>query len=94
MDRIKRIEEMEKALDVCEPAVKNLLDAIEDFKAAQPYFERLGEYYGSPAWRGDYEADENGELPRGLKRGVLSQDTLYDLLKQRGELLTIIDLKT
>ena len=28
----------------------------------------------------DYEADERGELPPDLKRGVLSQDALYDLL--------------
>lgn len=41
MDRINRIKEMEKALDICEPAVKKLLDAIENFNAARPYFERL-----------------------------------------------------
>ena len=94
MERIKRIKEMEKALEICEPAVKNLLDAIEDFKEALPYFKRLEEYCNSPDWLGDYEADGNGKLPSDLKRGVLSQDTLYDLLEQRGELLTIIDLKT
>ena len=31
----------------------------------------------------DYEADERGELPPDLKRGVLSQDALYDLLEER-----------
>lgn len=92
MDRINRIKEMEKALDICEPAVKNLLDAIENFNAARPYFERLEEYYNSSAWREDYEADENGELPSELKRGVLSQDTLYDLFSQRDELLAKIGL--
>ena len=30
----------------------------------------------------DYEADERGELPPDLKRGVLSQDALYDLLER------------
>ena len=31
-------------------------------------------------WREDYEADERGEIPRDLTRGVLSQDALFDLL--------------
>ena len=38
-------------------------------------------YYTSGEWREDYEADERGELPPDLKRGVLSQDALYDLLE-------------
>ncbi|MBQ1405132.1 MAG: DUF4298 domain-containing protein [Clostridia bacterium] len=29
-----------------------------------------------------YEADERGELPPDLKRGVLSQDALYELLEE------------
>ena len=41
----------------------------------------LEAYYTSGAWREDYEADERGELPSDLKRGILSQDALYDLLE-------------
>ena len=41
----------------------------------------LDDYYSSGEWREDYEADERGELPPDLKRGVLSQDALYDLLE-------------
>ena len=40
----------------------------------------LREYYENGQWLLDYEADERGELPGGLKRGVLSQDGLWDLL--------------
>lgn len=40
----------------------------------------LVEYYESGQWLQDYEADERGELPRDLKRGVLSQDGLWELL--------------
>ena len=39
----------------------------------------LREYEESGQWLQDYEADERGELPRDLKRGVLSQDGLDDL---------------
>jgi hypothetical protein len=35
----------------------------------------------SGEWKEDYEADEAGKLPSELKRGVLSQDGLYNLLQ-------------
>ena len=34
----------------------------------------------SGEWLEDCEADERGELPPDLKRGILSQDALYELL--------------
>ena len=42
----------------------------------------LEDYYSSGEWRKDYETDEAGLLPAGLKRGVLSQDGVYDLLAE------------
>ena len=42
----------------------------------------LEEYYTSGEWRQDYEADETGFFPEEQKRGVLSQDGLYDLLER------------
>lgn len=35
----------------------------------------------------DYEADERGELPPDMKRGVLSQDALYNLLEGAGDMI-------
>lgn len=43
----------------------------------------LENYYTSGQWRDDYEADEQGLLPDDLKRGILSQDALYDLLTEK-----------
>ena len=40
----------------------------------------LAEYLAGGLWLADYEADERGEFPKELKRGVLSQDALYNLL--------------
>ena len=40
----------------------------------------LREYCDSGLWLKDYERDEKGLIPKDLKRGVLSQDGLYDLL--------------
>ena len=42
----------------------------------------LDEYYTSGEWLEDYEADEAGSFPADLKRGVLSQDGLYDFLQE------------
>ena len=42
----------------------------------------LREYYENGQWLRDYEADERGELPVTLERGVLSQDGLWDLLNE------------
>ena len=36
----------------------------------------------------DFEADEQGMIPPGLQRGVLSEDALYNLLSDWDGLLT------
>lgn len=69
-DRVERVERYERLFDEAaashDPQKLRLLEA----------------YYTSGEWREDYEADERGELPPDLKRGVLSQDALYDLLAE------------
>ena len=57
------------------------MEALYDMALATGQVPReLREYYESGQWLQDYEADERGELPRDLKRGVLSQDGLWELL--------------
>ena len=68
MDIIERITYMETLYD----------RAIETGQVPQA----LIGYYESGQWLKDYEADERGELPRNLKRGVLSQDGLWELLQK------------
>ena len=69
LDRIERVEQYERLFD--EAAESHDPDKLR----------LLNAYYTSGEWREDYEADERGELPPDLKRGVLSQDALYDLLE-------------
>ncbi len=67
IERVKRMEEIfDRFRESRDPELKTVLVA----------------YLQSGYWLSDYEADERGELPRGLKRGVLSQDGLYDLLSE------------
>ncbi|MBQ8830518.1 MAG: DUF4298 domain-containing protein [Oscillospiraceae bacterium] len=70
--RILRIEQMERLFDEVNAGCE---DASEKIQV-------LTEYYDSGLWLSDYEADERGLLPKDLKRGVLSQDGLYDLLSK------------
>ena len=80
MTRIERITRMEALFDKSEEVVKRLEAALEDFAELQPDIAELEAYYNSD-WRADFEADEAGELPKDLKRGVLSEDGLWDLLE-------------
>lgn len=80
MDRIQRIKAMEEKLDKAIKAVAALDDALEQFKAVSPEVEELIAYYESDLWREDFEADEQGKLPADLKRGILSEDGIYNLL--------------
>ena len=41
---------------------------------------RLETYYGSFEWKVDFQSDEAGLLPPDLKRGVLSEDGINELL--------------
>ena len=80
MTRIERITRMEGLLDKSTEVIGRLEQALEDFATLQPDIAELEAYYTSPQWRKDFEADEAGKLPKDLKRGVLSEDGIYDLL--------------
>ena len=80
MTRIERITHMEALLDKSEEVVKRLEAALKDFANLAPDIAELEAYYTSPQWRKDFEADEAGKLPKDLKRGVFSEDGIYDLL--------------
>lgn len=81
MERIDRIVRMEALFDKSEEVVKRLEAALEDFSELQSDIEELEAYYDGPYWRADFEADEAGLLPKDLKRGVLSEDGLWNLLE-------------
>lgn len=78
---IERVTVMEQYFDEV-TAYMNIYDEKEGGITSDiaHHIQLLEAYYDGGLWRMDYEADENGELPVELKRGVLSQDGLYDLL--------------
>ncbi len=91
-EMIERIKEMERLYDEASAAVANFDEAFGKFLDAQEAVARLEDYLESGAWMTDFEADEAGELPSDLKRGVLSEDGLFDLLDENDFELSFITL--
>jgi hypothetical protein len=81
---IERIKWMEQRYN-------NALAAIKDgtavsLKAVKEDVAELSKYYGSELWKQDFAADEAGKLPPDLKRGVLSEDGIWNLLSDYREM--------
>ena len=74
---IARIADMERAFDTLRGAGA---EYIRTDAAMQKLLAGLVDYYENGLWLHDYELDERGLLPSTLKRGVLSQDAVYDFL--------------
>lgn len=78
--RTVRIKEMEARYDKVKAALSELEKAEEKLADLSDDIDVLREYYESGRWHKDFEADEQGKLPQDLKRGVLSEDGLWNLL--------------
>lgn len=83
---VKRIKKMESCFDKAQAAAEELRKALNVYSDVQKDIEILSEYYGSSEWKSDLMADEAGKLPAGLKRGVLSEDGIWNFLDDNRDL--------
>lgn len=90
MEQIERISKMERNLDDAEAAISSLRNSLEEYMSAQPKIAELFAYYSEGDWMRDYEADSAGLLPHDLKRGVLSEDGIFNMMSDNRELLAEI----
>lgn len=79
--RIRRIAQMEQYVDAVSAAVERCPDTCLEIPEIAQMWQALVCYLEDGRWLEDFSADERGELPVTLKRGVLSEDGLYDLLQ-------------
>ena len=86
MEQIERIKTMEQHLDRASQAVMRLSAALDDYAEAQEALRELNTYYGSDEWKQDFADDEAGLLPDDLKRGVLSEDGIWNVLTDSSDL--------
>ena len=87
MNAKERVRYYEVLLNhVCE-TMDNYKKAVDNYIKVQVLVKELENYLSSGEWQSDYEADEKGAFPADMPRGVLSQDGLYNLLEENGELI-------
>ena len=82
----QRIYEMEDILDQAIRKMDELEEKMAEYEAFQPEIRKLEAYYTSPQWKEDFAADEAGAYPESLKRGVLSEDGIWNVLERNKEL--------
>lgn len=83
-DQIERISHMEQLFDFALEAMKRPME-IDMYKKTKEAITVLSEYYNSNDWKQDNADDEAGLLPENLKRGVLSEDGIWNLLSDWDE---------
>lgn len=81
---IDRVRKMECLYDRLRETVKNEPGKINNDPGNEKMMRELLCYYEGE-WQRDFEADEKGLLPQDLKRGVLSEDGLHNLLSDLRE---------
>ena len=86
IEQIVRIAHYETLFDRVSSAAERLYDSVDEFTRLSGDIEALSAYYSGPDWKKDFEDDEAGLIPKTLKRGVLSEDGLYDLFDEIREL--------
>ncbi len=79
MNQIERIQLMEEKADRVKDALPRLQEAAKLYRDVLSDVKDLERYYQT-VWRDDFEDDEKGKFPADLKRGILSEDMLYNLL--------------
>ena len=85
-EQLQRIHKMERHLNRASAALKRLSSALDKYDEAKEDIAVLSAYYASNDWKQDYADDEAGRLPKNLKRGVLSEDGIWNLLEAHREL--------
>ena len=79
-ETIARVQKMERYFDEIAEVVRLNPKLLQSDASIREKLEELIVYYEGGLWMQDYECDERGELPKDLKKGVLSEDGLYNLL--------------
>ena len=82
--RVKRITKYEQIMCDVEQMIENYSE--DRTHILQEKVKELEAYYSSDEWKQDFEYDEAGHLPKDMKRGVLSEDGIYNLLERYHEL--------
>ena len=87
MEQIERLTQMERRMERAAAAVMALSAALDSYEEALEDISALEAYYDSDTWKLDFADDEAGKFPVDLRRGVLSEDGIWNLLTDARELV-------
>ena len=79
---ISRITKMEKFFDDLKFSFEKSKEEFYKNKNLRRKLKVLTNYYENGKWLKDYQLDEENLLPKNLKRGILSQDGIYNFLSE------------
>ncbi|MBR6113659.1 MAG: DUF4298 domain-containing protein [Oscillospiraceae bacterium] len=79
--QLRRIERCEAFLTLAQRALDLPEGSPQDPAAVREAVSALRDYYESDDWKQDFLDDEAGILPGSLRRGVLSEDGIYNVLE-------------
>ncbi len=81
-EQLTRIARMQARYDAIWQAVHTQPYTEAQLRSVQAQMDALTAYYESPDWLADYDADRRGDIPKDRDRGILAEDTLYDLMTE------------
>ena len=95
MDQITRINRYEDILSKSTKTINDVKKSLNALKKLEPDIEYLNNYYGSDEWYQDINDDNLGLLPKNIKKGILSEDAIYNLLMDNKEIaIEMLELAT
>ena len=86
-ERLKNIIEKEIILNKTEIFLKEANSFLTQWKKQQKEYKLLLDYYYSEQWQKDFFASNEGEIPKNIPHGVLSEDSIYNTLIKQKELV-------
>ena len=88
IDLLNRIEDMDGRMEKAREVLDQLERSVSEYNSIKEDVRILQQYMESGQWQLDFEADEAGQIPDYVPRGVLSEDGLYNFLERKDEILS------
>ena len=88
MEQLRRIAHYEALLDALQRGISDPDASAAALTSLRETAGALAAYYGGEEWKRDFADDEAGLLPKDLKRGVLSEDGIFNALEAYRELVS------
>lgn len=82
-ERLENICLMETVLNKTQHFLSQADSLLEQWREILVEVKKLDDYYGSEQWREDNEESNRGHIPQGMPHGVLSEDSVYNVLSHQ-----------